>query len=535
MAEMQKEKTHSECRIRRESLTHSTDAIVTWSGRLSNLARRFRIVPDALQSASPAAETGFDFSEIAGAGIRAESVRFWYKATGLDGVADTQTVPPDGCVRPIQNLVLHSGSVELPGDRLMSHDRLRRRPRQIAGRHLFIRPAAWLLLTFPALPLSAQDRFEQQRAEMVRVAIAGEGISNSAVLAAMRKVPRHEFVTGAARLRAYQDTALAIGSQQTISPPYIVAYMTESLDPQPSDKVLEIGTGSGYQAAVLAEIVREVYTIEIVPALAKAAERRLKTLGLDNVQVLSGDGYQGWPEHAPFDKIIVTCSPEKVPPLLLEQLREGGRMIIPVGERYQQTFHLLRKKDGRLEEERLISTLFVPMTGRSEAERRVQPDPNRPQIINGSFEADENQDGRVDGWHYQRLTEITTDDPAEGSQSLQFRNDQPGDLSQALQGTAIDGRTVGRLRVSWRARHTGIVNGPGATERAALIVHFYDHLRREVDAGVATRWLGSAGWQNGSSTLNVPPAARELIVRIGLNGATGTLAVDDVQLHPLKR
>ncbi len=417
----------------------------------------------------------------------------------------------------------------------MSQHPLRLRSRRIASRTAITGVAALLLLSHLTLPLSAQDRFEQQREQMVKTAIEAEGISNPAVLAAMRKVPRHEFVTGAARQRAYQDTALAIGSQQTISPPYIVAYMTETLDPQPADKVLEIGTGSGSQAAVLAEIVQEVYTIEIVPALARTAERRLKTLGYHNVQVLSGDGYKGWPEHAPFDKIIVTCSPEKIPPLLLEQLREGGRMIIPVGERYQQTFHLLIKRDGRLEEERLISTLFVPMTGRSEAEREVQPDPLRPQIINGSFEADANEDGRADGWHYQRLAEISTDDPAEGSRSLQFRNDHPGELSQALQGTAIDGRAVGRLRMSWRARAAEIVNGPGPSDRAALVVHFYDQLRREVDAGVATRWQGTSDWQEGSATLNVPPTARELIVRIGLNGATGTLTLDDVQLHPLKR
>ncbi|MCA9066968.1 MAG: protein-L-isoaspartate(D-aspartate) O-methyltransferase, partial [Planctomycetaceae bacterium] len=260
---------------------------------------------------------------------------------------------------------------------------------------------AWLVSGLLACPrcTQAQDPFEAARLAMVAEAIEAEGITNSAVLAAMKKVPRHEFVASGFKRQAYLDSALPIGSQQTISPPYVVAYMTEVLDPQPQDKVLEIGTGSGYQAAVLSEIVAAVYTIEIVPALARSAAKRLKELEYKNVFPLEGDGYKGWPEHAPFDKIIVTCSPESIPQPLVDQLREGGRMIIPVGERYQQSFVLLQKQDGELKQERLISTLFVPMTGRSEDERRVQPDPEHPGIVNGSFELDENNDGRADGWH----------------------------------------------------------------------------------------------------------------------------------------
>src|SRR5581483_9449123 len=149
------------------------------------------------------------------------------------------------------------------------------------------------------------------------------------------------------------------GDKQTISPPYIVAYMTELLDPQPDDKVLEIGTGSGYQAAVLSPLVKEVYTIEIVESLGKAAAKRLKDLKYKNVFCKVGDGYLGWPEHAPFDKIIVTCSPENVPKPLVEQLKDGGKMIIPLGERYQQVFHLFEKQNGELKATRLGNTLFV--------------------------------------------------------------------------------------------------------------------------------------------------------------------------------
>ena len=167
--------------------------------------------------------------------------------------------------------------------------------------------------------------------------------------------------------------ALPIGHGQTISPPFIVAYMTEQLDPQPTDKVLEIGTGSGYQAAVLSGLVKEVYTIEIVDALGRRAAADLKRLKYANVHAKVGDGYQGWPEHAPFDKIIVTCSPENVPPALTEQLKEGGRMIVPVGQRYQQVFHLLKKIDGKLVTEALRPTLFVPMTGEAEQRRQVRP------------------------------------------------------------------------------------------------------------------------------------------------------------------
>ncbi len=168
--------------------------------------------------------------------------------------------------------------------------------------------------------------------------------------------------------------ALPIGNGQSISPPLVVANMTEQLDPQPADRVLEIGTGSGYQAAVLSPLVRDVYTIEIQEALGKRADALLQRLGYKNVHRRIGDGYQGWPEAAPFDKIIVTCSPEQVPPALVEQLREGGRLIVPVGERFQQNLYLFRKTDGKLVGQALEPTMFVPMTGNAERQRLVKPD-----------------------------------------------------------------------------------------------------------------------------------------------------------------
>src|SRR5439155_16922682 len=164
---------------------------------------------------------------------------------------------------------------------------------------------------------------------------------------AMAKVPREEFVSPDSRAMSYEDGPLPIGYDQTISQSYIVAFMTEQLPPKPSDRVLEIGTGSGYQAAVLAELVAEVYTIEIAEPLAKNAEATLQRLGYKNVHVKAGDGYSGWLEHAPFDSIIVTCAPERVPQPLIDQLKEGGRMIIPVGAKFAQELYLLEKKDGR--------------------------------------------------------------------------------------------------------------------------------------------------------------------------------------------
>ncbi len=237
-----------------------------------------------------------------------------------------------------------------------------------------------------ATTAAAADPFAAVREKMVDDEIVSAGVKNPRVIASMRATPRHEFVAAGERARAYYDMALPIGNSQTISPPYVVAYMTEQLDPQPTDNVLEIGTGSGFQAAVLSPLVKDVYTIEIVKPLGERAARTLKRLKYTNVHPKIGDGFAGWPEHAPFEKIIVTCSPEKVPTALVEQLAEGGRLIVPVGERYQQTLYLFRKVDGKLTPTALLPTLFVPMTGTAEAGREKKPDPAHPRIANGGFE-----------------------------------------------------------------------------------------------------------------------------------------------------
>ncbi len=196
---------------------------------------------------------------------------------------------------------------------------------------------------------------------MVQQQLVARGINNERVLAAMGKVPREEFVPLDLRTETYEDGPLPIGHGQTISQPYIVAFMTERLRAKPSDRVLEIGTGSGYQAAILAELVSDVYTIEIVQPLAKTAEATLQRLGYKNVHIKMGDGYKGWPEEAPFDAIIVTCAPDKVPQPLVDQLKEDGRMVIPVGERFAQELYLLEKKNGQLKESVTLPVRFVPM------------------------------------------------------------------------------------------------------------------------------------------------------------------------------
>lgn len=228
--------------------------------------------------------------------------------------------------------------------------------------------AVLLALGYSALcgSCTAETDFTTARQRMVaeQLAAPGRGITNQRVLAVMGRVPRHEFVPERLRAQAYADHPLPIGFSQTISQPFIVAFMTEKLEPKPTDKVLEIGTGSGYQAAVLAGLTRQVYTIEIVEPLARRAESDLKRLGYTNVTVRAGDGYQGWPEAAPFDAVIVTCAPEQVPQPLVDQLKEGGRMIIPVGSAGDQNLYVLEKQDGRVEKRSVLPVRFVPMTGR---------------------------------------------------------------------------------------------------------------------------------------------------------------------------
>jgi len=217
-----------------------------------------------------------------------------------------------------------------------------------------------------------ESQMTEKRMKMVDDQIRRRGIRDPRVLAAMEAVPRHRFVPQESAASAYTDGPLSIGFGQTISQPYIVALMTECLDLDSTDSVLEIGTGSGYQAAVLAEIVDHVYTIEIVEPLGREAEERLSDLGYDNVTVRVGDGYLGWPEHAPFDAVIVTAAPPKIPRALVDQLAEGGRMIVPVGEGYQELILIEKARGGKITKRSVAAVRFVPMVHGDDPTRRSE-------------------------------------------------------------------------------------------------------------------------------------------------------------------
>jgi protein-L-isoaspartate(D-aspartate) O-methyltransferase len=235
-------------------------------------------------------------------------------------------------------------------------------------RHACVSLALLVALSFhPALVAPAEDAYAQARARMVTQQLEARGISDAATLAAMRNVPRHEFVPAARRGQAYADGPLPIGYGQTISQPYIVAYMTELLRLEPGMRVLEIGTGSGYQAAVLGEILDDVCTIEIVHELARWGEENLRRAGYDHVRVKQADGYFGWEAFAPFDAIVVTAAADHVPPPLVEQLRDGGRMVIPVGSPFHTQMLMLVTRDGDdIRTENLIPVRFVPFTRAAE-------------------------------------------------------------------------------------------------------------------------------------------------------------------------
>ncbi|MBN2088103.1 protein-L-isoaspartate(D-aspartate) O-methyltransferase [candidate division KSB1 bacterium] len=215
-------------------------------------------------------------------------------------------------------------------------------------------------------PAGAASPFESARLKMVKNQIYNRGIRDSLVLKALRKVPRHLFVPIELQNQAYDDNPLPIGRAQTISQPYIVAFMTEQLNLNGSEKVLEIGTGSGYQAAILAEIVREVYSIEIIESLGIHAQQLLKSMGYQNIFIQVGDGYEGWPGKAPFDAIMVTAAPDHIPEPLLKQLKIGGRMILPVGDLWQELILIHKEPDGSIKKSSVLPVRFVPMRGKAE-------------------------------------------------------------------------------------------------------------------------------------------------------------------------
>jgi protein-L-isoaspartate(D-aspartate) O-methyltransferase len=379
------------------------------------------------------------------------------------------------------------------------------------------------------------DAYTERRKHLVETILKPGGIKNQAVIETISMTPRHEFVPLAIRDQAYLDRALPIGEAQTISSPFIVALMTEVLQPAKTDRVLEIGTGSGYQAAVLSPLVDQVYTIEIVESLATATTKLLQRLGYKNIYTKAGDGFQGWAEHAPFDKVIVTCSPENPPQPLMDQLKEGGLMVIPVGTRYQQLLQVFRKQDNRLIPVYSRPTLFVPMTGVAEAQRKKGFDAFNPTIINGDFES-ESTENFIPGWYYEFGAKLAKDAKApSGKQVVQFTNEQRGGPSMLLQGIPMDGRLVRKLRLSGHVTTSGVKLGTAWEEQPFIVVQFTDEHRNRISYNWLGPFVGDIAWTKVEGTFNVPIESRDAIVLIGLFGAVGNASFDNIAIEVVEK
>lgn len=392
------------------------------------------------------------------------------------------------------------------------------------------------LMFFILTPLAPAADEAESRRRLVEQELIPAGIEDKQVLASVLKTPRHEFVPRSQRNLAYFDMALPIGGEQTISSPFIVAFMTQAANPKPTDKVLEIGTGSGYQAAIISPLVQDVYTIEILDELGKRAEKTLRRLGYKNIHVKIGDGFAGWPEHAPFDIILVTCSPEDVPKPLVEQLREGGKLVIPVGERYQQTLYRMTKKNGELIREPLHPTLFVPMTGEAESRRQHLPNPLEVTVINGTFETEPAGRVGIPGWYYERQVELVALDQGNSpNHAVRFRNETPGRASHLLQGLALDGRYVAKVHITAKIRLQNVLKGPEDPMQPAVALSLYDEHRAVISERWLGPWTGTMDWQTIEGDMPVGKKAREAILRLGLFGATGEFEVDEVVVTSFPR
>ncbi|MGV3606304.1 MAG: protein-L-isoaspartate O-methyltransferase [Planctomycetaceae bacterium] len=385
----------------------------------------------------------------------------------------------------------------------------------------------------PAFAQPGNQALASARQRMVREEIEAQGIKNAALLDAMREVPRDQFIPTHRRNVAYLNVAITYGDGHVVLPPLVIAHAIEQLDPKLNDKVLVIGTGTGYSTALLSRMSKEVFSIEIDRATALTAEETLRRLKYSNIQLKVGDGFEGWKEHAPFQKIIVECSPDTVPPALIEQLDEGGSLLIPVGDDYDQTMYLMKKVNGQLETVSMWPTLLVPMKGRAEELRSSSSEkPRPPSINNGGFEEIvPGSDNLPAHWTYVRQAKVIEGERfPEGNRALQFLNDTPGHLSTAIQAFPVDGKSVSEITLSFRVWGKEIRPGLTRQQLPRLEVRFFDEKRRPCGGDWVGGWFLTFDWVQKTRRFSVPRQAKFAIVQIGLDGATGEIRFDDLRI-----
>ena len=279
-------------------------------------------------------------------------------------------------------------------------------------------------------------------------------------------------------------------------------------------------------------MARTGYSIEIVEPLGRKASVVHRRLRYTNLHTKVGDGYKGWPEHAPFDKIIVTCSPENIPKPLVDQLVEGGRIVVPLGERFQQVLYLFKKVDGKLERESLQATFFVPMTGAAEDRRQVLPNMARPRLVHAGFEQTIDSSNEPQGWFYVRRGRVVDDEnPPEGKRSMFFETSTPGRDAHAMQAFGVDGRKTRQLDVSFWVRGVGIETDRTERRPANAVVEFYATNRSAVTSERFGPWTGDFDWTKKEARIDVPPTARLAVFGVGLFKATGQVWFDRVEIR----
>ncbi len=391
----------------------------------------------------------------------------------------------------------------------------------------------WLMSFQPAAAQSGLRELLEARRRMVNEEISAQGIENERLLTAMREVPREQFLPLSKRNLAYLNVAVTYGDGHIILPPLVTAHLIEQVDPQKNDKVLVIGSGSGYSTALLSRMCREVDAVEIDPVVAKSAEETLARLKYTNVRMRIGDGFEGWKEHAPYQRIIVECSPENVPQPLVDQLAEGGMLLVPVGDEFDQTMHLCKKENGKLSTLSLWPTLLLPMKGKAEELRSQSDKPRDPTLLNSGFEELVPQTKDVPAaWVYVRQGRAIADRSCpEGNNSMSFTNVTPGVVATAIQAFPVDGKKISELGIACKVWGMDIRPGQTRQQLPRVEVRFFDEKRRLVGGDWMGGWNMSFTWIKKDHVFAVPRLAKFAVIRIGLGGATGEIKFDDFKLE----